>query len=87
MENYELQARECWTIEAIPKEQTRQCFSMSIIPTIIERKVREYPSLAPMKKETSSWPSLRYKERESPALHIKQISKSIGDHDWLQSLD
>ena len=49
MKNYELQARECWTIQAIPKKQTHQYFSVSIIPKIFERKVREHPSLAPTK--------------------------------------
>ena len=53
MEKYELQGRECLTIQAILKNQTQQCFSVSIIPKIFERKVREYPSVAPMKKETS----------------------------------
>ena len=80
MENYEIQARECWTIQAIPKKKTRQCFSMSIIPKIFERKVREYPSLAPMKKEASCRLSLRYKERESLVLHFEQVSKNIGEH-------
>ena len=80
MENYELQARECWTIQAIPKKKTRQCFFVSIIPKIFERKVREYPSLAPMKKETSSRPPLRYKEWESLVLHIEQVSKNICEH-------
>ena len=54
MENYELQARECWTIQSLSKKKTRQCFSVSIIPKIFERKVREYPSLKLMKQETSS---------------------------------
>ena len=44
---------------------------------IFERKVREYPSLAPLKIENRQ--SLRYKERESPALHIEQVSKNIGE--------
>ena len=84
MENYELQARECWTIQDILKKQTRQCFSVSIIPKIFKRKVREHPSLTPTKIENSL--SLRYKERESPVLHIEQVSKNIGEHDRLQSL-
>ena len=86
MEKYELQGRECLTIQAILKNQTQQCFSVSIIPKIFERKVREYPSVAPMKKETSPWLSLRYKEWESPVLHIEKVSKNIGEHDQLQGL-
>ena len=53
---------------------------------MFERKFREYPSLAPMKKETSSPSSLRYKERESPVLYVEQVSKNIGKHGRLQSL-
>ena len=57
---------------------------MSIIPKIFERKIREYPSLALIKTENRQ--SLRYKERESPVLHIEQVSKNIGEHDRLQSM-
>ena len=39
-----------------------------------------------MKKETSSRPSLRYKEWESPVLHIEQVSKNTGEHNQLQCL-
>ena len=28
----------------------------------------------------------RYKERESPVMHVKQVSKNIGEHGRLQSL-
>ena len=48
MENYETQARGCWNIHAILKKPTQQCFSVSIIPNTFERKIREYPSLAPI---------------------------------------
>ena len=42
VENYETQARNCWTIQAIYKKATHQCFSVSIIPKIFKRKTREY---------------------------------------------
>ena len=84
MEKYKTQARGCWTIHKIPKKMTRQCFSVSIIPKIFERKNSEYPSLAPIKTENIH--SLRYIERESPVLHIEQVSKNIGEHNRLQSL-
>ena len=61
IENYELQARECWTIEAIPKKQTQQFFSISVIPKIFEHTIREYRSLPPLRKGTSNQTSLRYK--------------------------
>ena len=84
MENHKTKERGCWTIQAIPKKMARQCFSMSIIPKIFERKIREYPSLAPIKIENIQ--ALRYKERESPVLHIEQVSKNIGEHSLIQSL-
>ena len=57
---------------------------MSIILDIFERKIREYPSLVLIKTENKQ--SLRYKERESPVLHIKQVSKHLGELGRLQSL-
>ena len=84
MENYETQAQGCWTIHAISKKPTRQCFSMSIISKIFERKIREYLSLAPIK--TKNKLTLQYKERESPILHVEQVSKNLGEHDRLQIL-
>ena len=84
MENYETQARGCWTIQAISTKLTCQCFFVSIIPNIFEIKIREYPSLAPIQIEHKQ--SLRYKEREPPVLHIEQVSKNFGDHGRLQIL-
>ena len=78
IENYETQARGCWTIQVISKKPTRQCFSMSITPNIFERKIREYPYLAPIKTENKQ--PLQYKERESPILHVEQVSKNLGEH-------
>ena len=46
--------------------------------------MREYPSLAPTKIDNK--PSLRYKERESPVLHVEQVSKNLGEHGQLQSM-
>ena len=57
---------------------------MSIVPKIFEKKIREYPTLQPTNVNTTQIP--RYKERESLFMHVEQISKSIGDHDRLQSL-
>ena len=54
------------------------------MPNIFERKIREYPSLAPIRPENRQ--SLRYKERESLVLHIEQVSKNIGEHSRLQIL-
>ena len=57
---------------------------MSIVPKIFEKKIREYPSLKPPNINNTQIP--RYKERESPVMHIEQVSKNIGEHGRLQSL-
>ena len=57
---------------------------MSIVPKIFEKKIREYPTLQPTNIKTTQ--ILRYKERESPVMHVEQVSKNIGDHGRLQSL-
>ena len=49
IEKYELQARYYWTIEAIPKKNIKQCYFVTSNPNIFERKIREHPTLAPMK--------------------------------------
>ena len=84
IENYETQARGCWTIQAIQKKPTRQCVSISTIPKIFEKRIREYPSLEPIKIDNKQ--SIWYKERESPVIHVEQVSKNIGEHGRLQSL-
>ena len=57
---------------------------MSIIPKIFEKKTREYPTLKPVNINNTQIP--RYKERESPVMHIEQVSRNIGEHGRLQSL-
>ena len=47
-------------------------------------KVRERPTLQPTNLNTTQLP--RYKERESPVMHVEQVSKNIGEHGRLQSL-
>ena len=78
IENYETQARGCWTIQKVQKNPTQQCFIVSIVPKIFEKKIREYPTLQPTNVNTTQIP--RYKERESPVMHVEQVSKNIGDH-------
>ena len=57
---------------------------MSIVPKIFEKKIREYPTLQPTNVNTTQLPI--YKERESPVMHVEQVSKNIGEHGRLQSL-
>ena len=57
---------------------------MSIVPKIFKKKIREYPTLNPTNVNTTQIP--RYKERESPVMHVEQVSKNIGEHGQLQRL-
>ena len=57
---------------------------VSSIPKIFEKKIREYPTLQPKNINTTKIP--RYKERESPVMHVEQVSRNIGEHGRLQSL-
>ena len=66
------------------KKPTQQCFIVSIVPKIFEKKIREYPTLKPIDVNTTQ--IQRYKERESPVMHIEQVSKNISEHGRLQRL-
>ena len=68
----------------IIEKPTQQCFIVSIIPKVFKKKVRERPTLQPTNLHTTQLP--RYKERESPVMHVEQVSKNIGEHGRLQSL-
>ena len=57
---------------------------MSIFPKKIENIIREHPTLQPTNLNTTQLPI--YKERESPVMHVEQVSKNIGEHGRLQSL-
>ena len=39
---------------------------------------REYPTLKPTNVNITQIP--RYKERESPSMHIEQVSRNVGEH-------
>ena len=59
------------------------CYSISIVPKIVEKKVREYPTLILNNVANSK---LRFKEIESLAVHLNEVTKNIGDQGCLQSL-
>ena len=44
----------------------------------IEKKTREYPTLKLVNINSTQIP--RYKERETPVIHIEQVSRNIGEH-------
>ena len=53
------------------------------MPKIVEKKVKEYPTLIP---NNVGNPKLRFKEVDSPTIHLNEVSKNIGDRGHLQSL-
>jgi len=86
IENYESISRESYSIMAIPKKSGRNYCSMSTFPKLFEKKIQEVPSLVPTSTESKHLQPLRYKERESPSVHLNEVSKDIGDQGRLQSL-
>ena len=88
MEKYESYAKDCWSIEAIPKQQVSKaqvcnCYSISVMPKIVEKKVKEYPTLIPNNVRNSK---ILFKEVDSRTIHLNEVSKNIGDQGHLQSL-
>ena len=88
LEKYESYAKDYWSIEAIPKHQVSKahvcnCYSILVVPKIIEKKVKEYPTLIPTNVNT---PKLRFKEENSPTIYLNEVSNNIGDQGHLQSL-
>ena len=63
--------------------KVRNCYSISIVPKVIEKNIREYPTLFPNNTTNSK---LRFKEIESLAEHLNTVTKSIGDQGRLQKL-
>ena len=53
------------------------------MPKIVEKKVKEYPTLIPNNVRNQK---LRFKEVDSPTIHLNEVSKNIGDQGHLQSL-
>ena len=47
VKNYETQPRGCQTIQTVQMKHVQQCFLVSIIPKIFEKKSREYPTSKP----------------------------------------
>ena len=80
IKNYESIARESFSILAIPKKSVRCCSSMTTIPKLFDKNIQEVPSLIPTSSESKRLRPLRYNERDSPSVHINEVSKDIGDH-------
>ena len=53
--------------------KVQNCYSISIVTKVIEKKIREYPTLIPNNTTNSK---LRFKETESPADTLIQSPKT-----------
>ena len=58
--------------------QLDNAFLYQLFQKKIEKRIREYPSVAPLKIDNQQ--SLWYKERESPIIHVEQVSKKLDEH-------
>ena len=56
--------------------KVQNCYSISIVPKVIEKKIREYLTLIPNNTTNSK---LRFKEIESLAEHLNAVTKNIGN--------
>ena len=63
--------------------KVRNCYSLFIVPKVIYKKIREYPTLISNNIANSKF---RFKEMESPTIHLNEVTKNIGDQGRLQSL-
>lgn len=66
--------------------QVCTCYSISLAPKIFEKKIKEYPTLIPTDIGHTNLHKLRFKEMNSPAIHVNEVSTNIGDQGSLQSL-
>lgn len=91
LEKYESYAKNCWTIEVVPKyqgsmHQVHTCYFISLVPKFFEKKIKEYPTLIPIDIGHTNIHKIRFKEMDSPAMHVNDVSKNVGDQGHLQSL-
>ena len=91
LEKYESYSKDCWTIKAILKyqvsmHQLHTCYSISLVPKFFEKNIKEYPTLILTNIEHTNIPKIRFKETNSPVMHVNEVSNNIGDQGHLQSL-
>ena len=63
--------------------KVQNCYSISVVPKVMEKKIREYPTIIP--NNTTNL-KLRFKETESPTKRLNIVTKNLGDQGRLQSL-
>ena len=86
IKHYEVQAIYCWSIKEIPWQKVCNFFSVSLILKMFEKKVGYYPTLVLTSTNCSNLPSLYYKERYYPIMHVNKVSKNVGEKGHLQIL-
>jgi hypothetical protein len=59
MENYESRQKDCWTIEAIPRDSFKYFFSTKSIPIVFERNITQYPNLIPIGSKSTNSPGIK----------------------------
>jgi hypothetical protein len=84
LENYEADAKDCWSIESISRKHPRTCFLIQEIPIVYENKHRYNPTL--ILTENRSTKPLLYNEQNSPSTHVEEVSKYIGKQGRNQNL-
>ena len=80
LEKCESYKKYCWTIESILKHQVHTCYSISLVPKNLKKKIKECPTLIPTNTRHTNIPI------DSLAMHINDLSKNIGEQGCLQSL-
>ena len=53
---------------------------------IFEKKMSNYPTLVSSNNNSFDLPPLRYKERDSPTIHVNEVTKKIGEQGHIQNL-
>jgi hypothetical protein len=45
MDNYESKDKECWSIDEIPLNQSKSCFSVQAFPIVVEKNLKQTQTL------------------------------------------
>ena len=63
--------------------KVRNFYSISVVPKVMDKKIREYPTIIP---NNTTNVKLRLKETKSPVEHLNTVAKNLGDQGFLQIL-
>lgn len=65
--------------------QVRTFYSISLVPKIFEKNIKEYPTLIPTNIEHNNLPKLRFTKTSSSLTYVNELSENIGEQGHLQS--